>query len=127
MSLEYGYADGLEVPRAIFLSAHRAAHRSSGEPIISDLTGMRRVQYKTETGLAKELAKLSGDHDYTKRFETALRTILRTRSKGAKKRGRALALKIVRALNGRPRMRRAELIQHLQAQNYTAREIEEPT
>src|SRR4051812_31915807 len=35
VSLEYGYAEGLEVPRAIFLSAHKAAQRAGGDPIIS--------------------------------------------------------------------------------------------
>jgi hypothetical protein len=57
-------------------------------------TGMRRVQYKTEKTLAVELAKLCRDHDYTKRFENALRSTLRGKSKGAKKSGRALALKL---------------------------------
>src|SRR6266849_1584088 len=121
VSLEYGYAEGIEVPRAIFLSAHKAAQKasSSGAPIISDLTGMRRVQYKTEATLALELNRLCREHDYTKRFEKALRKILKNKSKGGKKRGRALALKLVRALGGKAQMRRAELVQHLQAQDYS--------
>jgi hypothetical protein len=126
VSLEYGYAEGLEVPRAIFLSAHKAAQRAGGgDPIISDLTGMRRVQYKTEKTLSTELGKLARDHDYTKRFEKALRSFLGKKSKGAKKSGRALALKLVRALNGKAQMRRAELVQHVQALGYTDGEIEE--
>lgn len=126
VSLEYGYAEGLEVPRWIFLSAHKAAQRpGGGEPIISDLTGMRRVQYKTEATLATELSKLARDHDYTKRFERALRAVLGHRSKGSKKSGRALALKLVRALNGKARMRRAELVQSLQAQGYGEQQIED--
>jgi hypothetical protein len=125
VSLEYGYAEGLDVPRAIFLSDHKAAQRpTAGQPIISDLTGMRRVQYKTEKRLAEELEKVASEHDYTKRFEKALRSILRKKSKGDKKSGRALALKAVRALNGKATMRRAELVQHLQAQNYRTRQIE---
>ncbi|HEY3155365.1 MAG TPA: hypothetical protein VGK76_01895 [Candidatus Eisenbacteria bacterium] len=125
VSLEYGYAEGIEVPRAIFLSAHKAAQRvSAGDPIISDLTGMRRVQYKTESTLAAELHKLCRDHDYTKRFERALRKIQRRKTKGAKKRGRALALKALKALGGKVRVRRAELVQHLQAQNYSEKEID---
>lgn len=44
VSLEYGYAEGIGVPRTIFLSAHKAAQKqSAGGPIISDLLGMRRV------------------------------------------------------------------------------------
>lgn len=125
VSLEYGYAEGIEVPRAIFLSSHKAAQKiSGGDPIISDLTGMRRVQYKTETALATELNKFCHNHDYTKRFEKALGIILRKKSKGEKKSGRALALKVVKALGGKTQMRRAELVQHLQAENYSENEIE---
>jgi hypothetical protein len=125
VSLEYGYAEGIEVPRAIFLSAHKAAQKSSaGDPIISDLTGMRRVQYKTEATLALELTKLCREHDYTKRFEKALRKILKNKSKGGKKSGRALALKLVKALGGKAQVRRAELVQHLQAQDYSENEID---
>jgi hypothetical protein len=125
VSLEYGYAEGLEVPRAIFVSDHKAAQKgSSGSPIISDLTGMRRVQYKTEATLLKELDKLSREHDYSKRFEKALKAALKNKSKGAKKSGRALALKLVRALEGKAKMRRAELVQHLQAQGYSEAEVD---
>jgi hypothetical protein len=125
VSLEYGYAEGIEVPRAIFLSAHKAAQKiTAGDPIISDLTGMRRVQYKNQTKLEAELRKLCRDHDYTKRFEKALGKILKNKSKGPKKRGRALALKLVKALGGKVQMRRADLVQHLQAQDYSEREID---
>ena len=125
VSLEYGYAEGIEVPRALYLSAHKAAQRSSaGSPIISDLTGMRRVEYKTEAALSKELNKFCREHDYTKRFEKALRSILKNKTGGRKKSGRVLALKVIRALDGKSKIRRAELVQHLQAQNYGEREID---
>lgn len=125
VSLEYGYAEGIEIPRAIFLSAHKAAQKvPAGAPIISDLTGMRRVQYKTEAQLETELRKMCRDHDYTKRFEKALTTVLKNKSKGLKKRGRALALKVVKALGGKDQIRRAELVQHLQAQNYSEDEVD---
>jgi hypothetical protein len=125
VSLEYGYAEGLEVPRAIFLSDHKSAQKgNSGSPIISDLTGMRRVQYKTEAAMVRELDRLCREHDFTKRFEKALKATLRSKTKGAKKTGRALALKLVRALDGKQRMRRAELVQHLQAQDYAERDVD---
>jgi hypothetical protein len=115
--LEYGYAEGKDIPRAIFLSDHKSATRSPGvSPIISDLTGKRRVHYKTESTLSTELHKFSKDHDYSKRFEKALTGILKGKSKGIKKSGRALALKVVRAFDGSERIRRAELVQTLQAQ-----------
>jgi len=124
VSLEYGYAEGIEVPRSIFLSDHKASGKDASSPIISDLTGMRRVQYKNEKKLASELDKLSKEHDYTKRFEKALRVALTGMTKGQKKSGRALALKLVRSLNGKTRMRRAELVQHLQAEGYQETEID---
>jgi len=126
VSLEYGYAEGIEVPRAIFLSAHKAAQKNAaGSPIISDLTGMRGVQYKTENTLRSELQKLCKEHPFSKRFEKALSSILKRRSKGKKKSGRALALKVVRALDGKEKMRRAELVQHLQAQGYREEQADE--
>ena len=125
VSLEYGYAEGIEVPRAIFLSAHKAAQKqSAGSPIISDLLGMRRVQYKTDKTLTAELQRLCREHDYTKRFEKALRSALKGKPKGRKKRGRALALKLVHALDNKTKMRRSELVQSLQAQGYKEREVD---
>lgn len=126
VSLEYGYADGIEVPRAIFLSVHKASHKHTvaGSPIISDLTGQRQFQYKTEKALLKELCKLCCEHDYTNRFEMSLKTALKGKTRGLKRRNRALAMKMVRSLDGKPQMRRAEFIQHLQAQRYKESEIE---
>jgi hypothetical protein len=124
VSLEYGYAEGIDVPRAIYLNARKALQKSyAGTPIISDLTGMRRVHYKTEKQLETEISKMCRNHDYTKRFEKALSRILKNKSKGSKKSGRALALKLVKSLGGKEKIRRAELVQHLQAQNYTENEI----
>lgn len=126
VSLEYGYAEGIDIPRAIFLSSHKAANKSSASsPIISDLHGKRRVQYKTEKALAEELAKLCREHDYTRRFEKALISVLKNLAAGAKKSGRTLALKVIRALDGKPTLRRAELVQHLQAQGYKETEIDQ--
>ena len=125
VSLEYGYAEGIAVPRAIFLSARKAAQKqSAGSPIISDLLGMRRVQYKTDKTLGTELQKLCRDHDYTKRFEKALTSAFKGMSKGTKKRNRALAIKLIRALDSVPVVRRSALVQHLQAQAYTEREVD---
>lgn len=119
VSLEYGYAEGIDVPRAIYLSAHKAAQKAgAGNPIISDLGGKRRVQYKTEKSLLVELQRLCKEHDYTKRFEKALVSAAKGQTRGAKKSTRALALKMVRALDGRTAMRRLEFIQHIEAQGY---------
>lgn len=125
VSLEYGYAEGIGVPKSIFLSAHKASQRASVmSPIISDLHGQRRVQYKTEKALLTEMQRLCREHDYTKRFEKAMPKVLAGKTAGAKKSGRALALKVVRALDGKAQIRRPELVQHLQAQGYDGPEIE---
>lgn len=119
VSLEYGYAEGIDVPRAIYLSAHKAAQRAgANNPIISDLSGKRRVQYKTEKSLLTELQRLCREHDYTKRFEKALAMATKGQASGTKKSSRALALKMVHALDGRTFMRRLELIQHIEALGY---------
>jgi hypothetical protein len=125
VSLEYGYAEGIGVQKAIFLSSHKATQKSSASsPIISDLHGQRRVQYKTEKALLAEIQRLCREHDFTRRFEKAMPKVLAGKAAGAKKSARTLALKIVRALDGKPQIRRAELVQHLQAQGYVETEIE---
>lgn len=125
VSLEYGYAEGIEVPRAIFLSAHKAAQKpNAASPIISDLLGMRRFQYKTDKTLAIELRKCCKDHDYTKRFEKALRIVLKGMPAGKKKSNRSLALKLIHALDGKAVIRRSELVQNFQAQNYEEQQID---
>jgi hypothetical protein len=49
---------------------------------------------------------------------------LKGKPPGKKKSGRTMALKIVRALDGKKSLRRAELIQHLQALNYAEKEVD---
>jgi hypothetical protein len=125
VSLEYGYAEGLGVPRSIFLSAHKAAQRpSSLAPIISDLHGQRRVQYKTEKTLSAELHKLCREHAYTKRFEKALTKALSDTNGGAKKSGRTLAIKIIRVLDGNAKVSKTDLIQKLNSQGYEVAEVQ---
>jgi hypothetical protein len=94
-------------------------------PIISDLHGKRRVSYKNERALSNELHKLCREHDYTKRFEKALKVAnTGLKKKGKKKRARTLAIKITRALDAKAKIRRAELVQHLQAMQYTEPEVD---
>lgn len=125
VSLEYGFAEGMNIPKTIFLSAHKAAQKSSASsPIISDLHGQRRVQYKTEKALLAEMQRLCKEHNFTKRFEKAMPKVLKGKRGGAKKSARTLAVKVVRALDGIPKIRRPELIQHLQALGYKETDIE---
>ncbi|MGA2351598.1 MAG: hypothetical protein ABSF70_14270 [Terracidiphilus sp.] len=125
VSLEYGYAEGIDVPRAIFVSAHKAAQKQNAtSPIISDLLGMRRVPYKTDKTLMAALHKLCKEHDYTTRFERALSEALKGKPRGEKKRNRTLALKIVHALDNKVKIRRSELVQRIQAQGYIEPEID---
>src|ERR1700694_4201993 len=39
VSLEYGYAEAKNIPRALYISTHKAAQRSGTPSIISDLAG----------------------------------------------------------------------------------------
>ena len=96
VSLEYGYAEALDIPRALYLSTHGRARRSTSDaPIIADLAGKRRNQYKQEAALSRLLSEFSRSHPYTVRFERFLSDIGKRADKGTKKRNRALALKIV--------------------------------
>jgi hypothetical protein len=115
VSLEYGYAEALDIPRALYLSTHgRASGAGSDPPIIADLAGKRRNQYKQEPALQGLLDKFSKDHPYA-RFERFLTDAGKRLDKGTKKRNRALALKILHALDGVPDVRRADIVQRLLA------------
>jgi len=125
VSLEFGYAEGIDVPRSIFLSGHKASNRNVGSaPILSDLIGMRRVHYKTAETLSLELHRFCREHEYTKRFEGALNKILRGEVSGAKKSGRALALRLIHAFDGQEHLPRERLVEHVKVQNYPNRDIE---
>jgi hypothetical protein len=125
VSLEFGYAEGLEVPRVILLSSHKSSNRhTAGSPIISDLTGKRRVQYTNEATLQQALERFCREHDYTKKYEKALVKAGKGLSKGSKKTLRTLSIKTLRALDGKTKIRRAELVQHLQAKNYEEEAVE---
>jgi hypothetical protein len=116
VSLEYGYAEALDIPRALYVSTHgRANPASLDPPIIADLAGKRRNQYKQEARLKRLLQDFAANHPYSVRFERFLVDVGRRASKGAKKRNRALALKIIHALDGQPDIRRADIVQQLLA------------
>jgi hypothetical protein len=124
VSLEYGYAEGLNIKKTIFVSHHGAAKKPNpNSPIISDLAGQRRVPYKTEKQLFSELDKLCLKHDFNKRFDNALKSLFGSTSRHNKKSKRALAHKLIRTLDGKDSVRRTDLVQHLQAQNYSADDI----
>jgi hypothetical protein len=124
VSLEYGYAEALNIPRAIYMSSHKAAKVTSGSPIISDLGGKRRNQYKNEQALSIHLHAFCRDHDYTKRLENFLTKNSRNLSKGGKKSRRTLALKIIHTLDGEDDLRRDDLVQRIQAKGYERLETE---
>ncbi len=128
VSLEYGFAEAYSIPRALYLSTHKASDRSSKDaPIIADLAGKRRNHYKNEAGLQRLLGDFSKEHPYTRRLEQYLAGGARRRDRGAKKRHRALALKIIHGLDGDGQARRTDLVQQLLADvsRYSRREIDE--
>jgi hypothetical protein len=127
VSLEYGYAEALDIPRVLYLSTHGATRRTSADaPIIADLAGKRRNQYKQEAALSKLLHDFSREHAYTVRFERFLNDSFRSRARGQKKRLRALSLKVIHSLDGKHQVRRADIVQQLQADfsRYNADEID---
>ena len=127
VSLEYGYAEAVDLPRALYLSTHGAASRSSSDaPIIADLAGKRRNQYKQEAALSRLLHESSAEHAYTIRFERFVQSTFKRKAGGEKKRARALALKVIHCLDGVRQVRRADIVQQLQADQsgYAAAEID---
>lgn len=128
VSLEFGFADAHDVPRALYLSVHGASKRASKEsPIIADLAGKKQNRYSQEQALERLLRQFCQNHAYTKRFEQFLTGTFRRKSKGEKKRLRSLALKIVHQLDGDGRARRADVVQNLQADpsGYDREEIDD--
>jgi len=125
VSLEYGYAEAIELPRAIYLSTHKAASTSKGGVIISDLGGKRRIEYKNERSLETHLESLCKNHDYSKRFESFLSKRGRRLRGTEKRRRRGLAVRLVHYLDGKPSVRRADLVQAIQAAGYSAGDVEE--
>jgi len=124
VSLEYGFAEGRAIDLALYACTHAATKNAAGkEAIISDLAGKSRNHYKQKEELERLLSHLCVDHSYTKRFERFLRNEFRRASKGEKKSARALALKIIHALDKRPERRRDDLVQEILAAGYSGVEI----
>lgn len=115
VSLEYGYTEAKSIPRVLYMSTHKAAHKGKEASIISDLAGKMRKPYANVGALRALFLQFSRAHAYTKRFEKALGKEFRRKDKGTKKRLRALALKIVHGLDGVPDVRRDDLVQNLRA------------
>lgn len=127
VSLEYGYAEAKNIPRVLYMSTHKAAHKSRDPSIISDLAGKRRNHYSNEEKLFSLMQEFSGRHPFTLRFEKVLVREFARQTKGAKKRSRALALKVIHGLDGQSDVRRDDLVQRLSADivSYSQTEIEE--
>lgn len=127
VSLEYGFAEASDLPRALYVSTHKSAKKGAKDaPIISDLAGKRRNQYKQEASLRKLLTEFAKSHAYSLRFENFLKSEFRRATPGEKKRVRALALKIIHRLDGVATIRRADVVQALltDVSKYGAPEID---
>ena len=128
VSLEFGFSEANDIPRALYLSTHKATKAPTKEaPIIADLAGKKQNRYAQLSSLDKLLRQFSHNHAYTKRFEQFLATTFRRRSKGDKKRLRSLALKIVHQLSSDGKARRSDVVQSLQADGagYSRDEIDD--
>jgi hypothetical protein len=127
VSLEYGFAEGADIPRVIYLGTHGAARRTlKDSPIIADLAGKNQLRYAQLSRLKSLLSTFAKNHAYTKRFERFLWVRFKRSPKGKKKRARALALKVIHYLDEKEEVRREDIVQELQADHshYGRGEIE---
>jgi hypothetical protein len=111
VSLEFGYAQGLEVQSYVFVNEHKKFASDSGPsaPIISDLSGVRRNAYKNEQTLERLLRQFADQHEYTVR-------VAKIASKHRLTMGeRAALMSVPRAFADFTRMRRADLRQRVKA------------
>jgi hypothetical protein len=128
VSLEYGFAEANDVPRALYLSTHKAAARASRDSaIIADLAGKTQNRYAQEGRLKTLLAHFARNHPYTKRVDQFLSSSLSKKWKSGKKRARTLCLKIVHALGAEGKARRTDVVQRLLADvsRYEREEIDD--
>jgi hypothetical protein len=114
VSLEYGYAEALDIKRALYVSARKRFAGRADSPIISDLAGKRRNQYKTKKTLRLLLNRFCHDHAYTRRFERFISTLFPRAARGRRKRLRSLALKVIHFLDGKREVRREDVVNDLQ-------------
>lgn len=127
VSLEYGMAEGNEVPRAIYFSEHKKSKESSGSgAIISDLAGKTRNVYKNQERLKKLLNSFCKEHSYTKQFEKFLKKVFSKNKykKGKKLTFRKIALKIIHKLDNVNRKRREDIVFDLRGEGYKEKDID---
>jgi hypothetical protein len=126
VSLEYGYAEAKNIPRALYLSSHKAAHKGKDLSIISDLAGKWRNQYSNEKRLRQLLHDFSKKHPFSIRFEKFLSRESGSLVGGKLKRYRTLTLKVIHGLDGQADIRRDDLVEALRADTsaYAEREID---
>jgi hypothetical protein len=113
VSLEYGYAEAQGIRKALYLCSRRTSGNKE-HSIISDLAGKRRNHWTTEKSLTSLMKRLAEGHPYTKRFRQFLASESGAMSKGAKRRARILALRIIHRLDGKIEDRREDVVQDLQ-------------
>lgn len=125
VSLEFGLADASEIKPSLYLCVHGSA-KSKGEdsPIIADLAGKWRSQYKQKEGLRGLLEDACDSHPYTVRFEKFCRTLAPRASQGQKVRNRSLALKIIHQMDGKVEVRRDDIVQAMLAEEYKRDDID---
>jgi hypothetical protein len=108
VALEYGYADGQEVPAYVFMNENKQfAKVGSANAIVSDLSGVRRNSYKNQGALKRALEQFAKQHRYTVRVSKATsRFRLSVPVKAA-------LMAVPRAFTNSDRLRRADLMQHV--------------
>jgi len=127
VSLEYGFAEAHDVPRALYTCTHKATKKAAKQDtaIISDLAGKTRNHYSQNNDLKNLLAGLCKNHEYTKRFEKFMVTKFKRKSKGEKKSARALALKIIHSMDGHLSRNRPDVVHDMKQIGYKDSEIDD--
>jgi hypothetical protein len=126
VSLEFGFAEAHGIPRALYISAHKASKRRSDQsPIISDLVGKKRNIYRSEKSLKSLLSSFAKMHPYSKHYEQYVSKHFRDLAPGNKKRYRTLTLKIIHCFDSEERATPNQLVQSIldPKQKYDEREI----
>jgi len=118
VSLEYGYAEGRNIDRAIYVCTHGAHANKSSGAMIADLAGSKRNQYTNDSALRTLLERVITSRDYYIRFERALAKANMRATKGQKKSRRNAWLKGIRALDNCQPRRRVDLVNDLSTTIY---------
>lgn len=122
VSLECGYADARGVPQVINACTHKASLIDRERPIIEDIKGYKRNDYKRTDEIHDLLEAFSVDHEYTRRFDEFYRKNFR---RAEKKEKRRMGLRLLNLFDSRPHVFQRDIVGGLHAHEYSVGEIDD--